>query len=112
MDKKFKGCCGLTGRLRKTAVCVAFVAGLSVLFCAQIVGSLVPSASAATEDAALASRLDAVLDAALAQQKIVGAVVVAARNGQVVYQRAVGMADRENGTAIKLDTRFRLASMS
>ena len=91
---------------------MAFVAALSVLFCAQIVGSLVPSASAATEEAALASRLDAVLDAALAQQKIVGAVVVAARNGQVVYQRAVGMADRENGTAMKLDTRFRLASMS
>ena len=63
-------------------------------------------------DAALASRLDAVLHEALAQQKIVGAVVVAARNGQVVYQRAVGMADRENGTAMSLDTRFRLASMS
>ena len=63
-------------------------------------------------DAALASRLDTVLHEALTQQKIVGAVVVAARNGQVVYQRAVGMADRENGTAMSLDTRFRLASMS
>ena len=52
------------------------------------------------------------LHKALEQQQIVGAVVVAARNGQVVYQRAVGMADRENGTAMKLDTRFRLASMS
>ena len=112
MNKTLNCWCGVTSRLRNAAVLVALVAALNVLFCAQIVGSLVPSASAATEEAALASRLDAVLDAALAQQKIVGAVVVAARNGQVVYQRAVGMADRENGTAMKLDTRFRLASMS
>ena len=66
----------------------------------------------APADAALAGRIDAVLNAAVAQKKIVGAVVVVARNGQVVYQRAVGMADLENGAPMKLDTRFRLASMS
>ena len=99
MNKTLNCWCGVTSRLRNAAVLVALVAALNVLFCAQIVGSLVPSASAATEDAALASRLDAVLDAALAQQKIVGAVVVAARNGQVVYQRAQegGPADRATG---------------
>ena len=42
-------------------------------------------------DSGLTKRLDAVLDEAVAQKKIVGAVVVVARNGQVVYQRAVGM---------------------
>ena len=116
MNKALMCWCGFAGRLRAVAFMVvfaaAFVAGLSVWPCDHVGSGLVSPAMAASEDAALASRLDAVLDAALAQQKIVGAVVVAARNGPVLYQRAVGMADRENGTAMSLDTRFRLASMS
>ena len=110
MNKSLMRWCRLAGRLRNVAFMVALVTGLSLWPCNH--SGLVSRAIAAGEDAALASRLDAVLDKALAQQKIVGAVVVAARNGHVVYQRAVGMADQENGTAMSLDTRFRLASMS
>lgn len=112
MNKMFKCWCGFAGSLRDVAIFVTLVAAL-ILWPGNETGrGLVTSAMAASEDAALASRLDVVLDTALAQQKIVGAVVLAARNGKVVYQRAVGMADRENGTAMSLDTRFRLASMS
>ena len=138
MNTLLKCWIGLAGRLRAMAVFVMLVAALSVWPCSDMGSGLrVTNATAASTnaaqagaarggapkpdislpdtslaDAALASRLDTVLHEALAQQKIVGAVVVAARNGQVVYQRAVGMADRENGTAMSLDTRFRLASMS
>ena len=116
MNKALMCWCGFAGRLRAVALMLAlvaaFVAGLNVWPCDHMGSGLVSRAMAASEDAALASRLDAVLDKALAQHKIVGAVVVAARNGHVLYQRAVGMADRENGTAMSLDTRFRLASMS
>lgn len=100
---------GFAGRLRALAVFVTLAAALSV-YAGDILGS--GSAQAASADDALAGRLDAVLHTALAQQQIVGAVVLAARNGQVVYQRAVGMADIEAGKAMSLDTRFRLASMS
>lgn len=63
-------------------------------------------------DPVLAGRLDAVLNTAVAEGRIVGAVVMAARNGQVVYARAVGMADAEEKAPMSLNTRFRLASMS
>ena len=119
MDRPLTFWWKVAGRLRALAVFVTIAAALSVW---PGSGPGVTGAHAASTDAAppavsavdmaMATRLDAVLDAALAQQQIVGAVVVAAHNGQVVYQRAVGMADREAGKAMSLDTRFRLASMS
>ena len=72
----------------------------------------VEKAPDAAPGATLAQKLDAILDKAVADGRIVGAVVMLARNGQVVYQRAAGMADAENGTPMRLDARFRLASMS
>ena len=100
---------GFAGKLRALAVFITLVAALS-LYAGDTLGP--GCVQAASTDDALAGRIDAVLHEALAQQQIVGAVVVAARNGQVVYQRAVGMADLENGKPMSLDTRFRLASMS
>jgi CubicO group peptidase (beta-lactamase class C family) len=64
------------------------------------------------QDASLARRLDAVLERAIAEQRVVGAVVLVARDGAVVYHRAIGSADREAGTPVREDTIFRLASMS
>jgi CubicO group peptidase (beta-lactamase class C family) len=70
------------------------------------------SASTSTTDPALAGRLDSAIDRALASQKIVGTVVIVAKDGKIVYRRAAGLADRENNVAVKPDTIFRLASMS
>jgi CubicO group peptidase (beta-lactamase class C family) len=39
--------------------------------------------------------LDVVLDHAVADQKIVGGVLLVALHGQTVYSRAAGFADRE-----------------
>jgi CubicO group peptidase (beta-lactamase class C family) len=39
-------------------------------------------------------------------------VVLVARNGQVLFQKAYGSANREHGVANKLDTKFRLGSVT
>jgi CubicO group peptidase (beta-lactamase class C family) len=63
-------------------------------------------------DAALAARVDAVLSRTLDAQRLVGAVVLIARDGKLVYQRAAGFADRESRAPMREDTLFRLASVT
>lgn len=58
------------------------------------------------------SHLDKVIDGALARGRIVGAVVLAARDGEIVYRRAAGSADRERGVPMRADAVFRLASLT
>lgn len=60
----------------------------------------------------LATRLDAVIAGALAAERIVGAVVTVLRDGQPLYSRAAGFADREAGLPMQADALFRLASVS
>lgn len=60
----------------------------------------------------LAGRLDAAIDHAIEQKRIVGTVVLVARDGQVVYRRAAGLADREANRPMREDEIFRLASMT
>ena len=62
-------------------------------------------------DAALTQRLDALIDAALGA-KVVGAVVLVARDGETIYARAAGLADREAGRPVARDTIFRYASLT
>ena len=59
-----------------------------------------------------AQRLDAVIDRALAENRIVGTVVIVLKDGEEIYRRAAGMADREAGTPVREDTIFRLASVT
>lgn len=59
-----------------------------------------------------APTIDAAIDQALADARIVGAVVLVARDGRIVYRRAAGLADREAGTPMREDAVFRLASLS
>ncbi|PXW23846.1 serine hydrolase domain-containing protein [Paraburkholderia caballeronis] len=59
-----------------------------------------------------ASAIDAVIDDAIAGRRIVGAVVLVAYRGHVVYRRAAGYADRERGVAMRDNTIFRFASLS
>jgi CubicO group peptidase (beta-lactamase class C family) len=62
--------------------------------------------------AALAARLDGAIELALAEQRIVGTVVLVARDGQRVYQRAAGWADREARTPMADNALFLLASLT
>jgi CubicO group peptidase (beta-lactamase class C family) len=77
-----------------------------------LVAFLLWAPSALAQDTRLARRLDAVLEGAVADQRVVGAMVLVARDGAVVYHRAIGQADREAGAPVREDTIFRLASMS
>ena len=56
--------------------------------------------------------IDPVITRALSDQRIVGAVVLIARDGELVYQHSAGFADRESGTEMRVDTVFRLASVT
>lgn len=62
--------------------------------------------------ASLTSTVSAVIQQAQADQRLVGAVVLVARHGKLIYQQAFGLADRENGRPMALDTVFRLASVT
>lgn len=59
----------------------------------------------------LQERLDAVIDASLGR-RIVGSVTLVARDGEMVYRRAAGFADREAGKPMTEDAIFRLASVT
>ena len=56
--------------------------------------------------------LDAVINDAVGGGQIVGATVIAAKNGEIVYQRAAGFSDREAERRMKEDEICRLASMT
>jgi CubicO group peptidase (beta-lactamase class C family) len=59
-----------------------------------------------------AADLDRVIDDAIDDGHIVGTVVIAARNGEVIYERAAGLADREFRRPVQANELFRLASMT
>jgi CubicO group peptidase (beta-lactamase class C family) len=71
-----------------------------------------PVPVAAAPDAALAARLDKVVDAAIAEHRLVGTVVLVARDGKLVYHRAAGLADREAGRPMREDALFRYSSVT
>ena len=80
---------------------------------AVVIHFAVPSAQASPPDKTpLGARLDSVISQAVADQRIVGTVVMVAQGGKVVYQRAAGMADREQKRAMTMNTPFRLASVT
>ncbi|MDZ4373121.1 MAG: serine hydrolase domain-containing protein, partial [Phenylobacterium sp.] len=63
-------------------------------------------------DAALAARLDPLIDAALAEGRLAGAVVLVARDGALAYARAAGHADLETGRPMARDAIFRASSLT
>ncbi|SMO74313.1 serine hydrolase domain-containing protein [Paracoccus laeviglucosivorans] len=62
--------------------------------------------------AQMTEALDRGIDSALAEQRIVGCMVMLAQGGQTVFARAAGMADREAGRDMTPDTWLRYASVT
>jgi len=60
----------------------------------------------------MAARLDASVKLALAENRIIGAVLVVRKDGRTVFETAQGLADRETGRAIAPDAIFRLSSLT
>jgi CubicO group peptidase (beta-lactamase class C family) len=58
------------------------------------------------------ARIDSFLQRAVDSNRIAGAVGLVLRNGQVVYQRAVGWADKEAGRRMTVESMFRIASQT
>ena len=58
------------------------------------------------------SRIDKVMEAHIAQQKIAGGVTLLARHGQIAHIGTYGMMDVEAGKPMTPDTIFRIASMT
>jgi CubicO group peptidase (beta-lactamase class C family) len=70
------------------------------------------SAIAAPATDALTANVDEAIDQALAENRIVGAVVLVSKDGKLVYQRAAGLVDREANRRMELNTVFRLSSVT
>ncbi|MDX0016945.1 serine hydrolase [Sinorhizobium meliloti] len=60
----------------------------------------------------LAARLDRTFETAIAERRIVGGVILVMLDGELVYRRAAGLSDREEGRAMATDAIFRLASIT
>ena len=60
----------------------------------------------------MAQHIDAVMDRAIAERRIVGTVLIVRRHGKLVYERAAGLADRETGVPMQRDAIFRLSSLT
>ncbi len=60
----------------------------------------------------LRKSLDAAIDRALEERRIVGAVILVAHRGELLYSRAAGLADREKRVPMKEDSIFLLASVT
>ena len=60
----------------------------------------------------LERRLDTVAKEAIADRRIVGTVILVRRHGELVYEKAHGLADREAGRAMAVDAIFRLSSLT
>ena len=60
----------------------------------------------------LTQRIDAALQSALDQKRLVGAVIAVMQDGELAHFKAYGLADREAGRAMKDTDIFRLASIT
>ncbi|MFL5520721.1 MAG: serine hydrolase domain-containing protein [Gemmatimonadales bacterium] len=58
------------------------------------------------------ARIDSVLERAVTRGEIAGAVALVMRDGQPVYERAVGWSDRESSRRMRVDDIFRIASQT
>jgi CubicO group peptidase (beta-lactamase class C family) len=85
---------------------------MSKLWTALISACLLCSIAAQADSGALEQKVDAVIDKAIAEDRIVGAVVLVAHDGRLVYERAAGLADKESRKPMQVDALFRLSSVS
>lgn len=60
----------------------------------------------------LSTRIHAAIQRALDERRLVGAVILVARDGVLLHRQAAGWADRENRRAMNVNAVFRLASAS
>lgn len=78
----------------------------------KIEGNIVMTGIKENLDAGLAAKLDPIVDAALAEGRLAGGVVLVAKGGALAYARAAGHADLETGRTMTRDAIFRASSLT
>jgi CubicO group peptidase (beta-lactamase class C family) len=76
------------------------------------VGFAAPETRAPNATRARLARIDSLLERAVADSTITGAVALVLRDGKVFYERAVGWADRASARRMAPDAIFRIASQT
>src|SRR5687768_14943666 len=103
---------------RAAAVVVSLAIALNVTLLAQMkkTAHAAPSPAAplptSVFDPDRLARIDRVLQRYVDENRVAGVVALALRDGRVVYERALGWSDKENGRRMQSDTVFRIASQS
>lgn len=69
-------------------------------------------AQASSVASSMATRLDAVIDRAIKEERIVGVSLLVARDGEIIHRRSAGLNDREANRPLRDSDVFRLASMT
>jgi len=95
------------------ALALAPVAGFSQTKSSQRTRPLAEAApSKAGMSAERLTRIDAMIEKAIDENRIPGAVALVARNGKIVHHEAYGLADNATGRALQKDDIFRIASQT
>ena len=100
---------------RARSICV-FICIQALALWAGRAGAQAPQAARGAADHGFSrerlARIDAYLQESIDSNRIAGAVALVMRDGAVVYERAVGWADREAGRRMTPDAEFRIASQT
>jgi len=84
----------------------------TILIAAVVLAGALCGPAVQAGSGALKQKVDAVIDQAIGEHRIVGAVVLVSEDGKTVYQRAAGFADKEARKPMEVDALFRLSSVS
>jgi CubicO group peptidase (beta-lactamase class C family) len=95
-----------------TWLAVAAIAAAAVALTAQSQPSRAAVGAKAGLAAERVARIDSALQRYVDENRIAGAVALVLREGQPVYERAVGWSDKEAGRRMTTDTIFRIASQT
>jgi CubicO group peptidase (beta-lactamase class C family) len=85
---------------------------LLLLTAAVILGSTLSAQAPSAFSAERLARIDRVLQQYVDDGRVAGAVALVLRDGEPVYERAVGWSDKEAGRRMTTDTIFRIASQT
>jgi CubicO group peptidase (beta-lactamase class C family) len=101
-------------RLRTLSTWLAFVVTIAATaaLTAQTTKPRTAVASKALLPAERVERIDKALQRYVDENRVAGAVALVLRDGQPVYERAVGWSDKEAGRRMTTDTIFRIASQT
>ena len=94
---------------------LAYLSVKETIFMKNVIGLilfLMLAISIPAQEAAMKNRLDAVIDGAVNQEKIVGATIIVAQDGRIIYRRTAGYNDREAKKLLRESDVFRLASLT